>query len=134
MRLTILAHIGGYDIELTEDNIDTPDQVFDIVSAIQKNGSIIPRPRWQKQEAAAFEPFNGTITKIEDTKTKNGKDMYIAFVTPAVAEGEQPKDAVPVKYMPPKQTWRLNDAVHVSKNDKGWLELSEQQTGDNTPF
>lgn len=132
-KVRFLLMINGYDAE-AEFEFDTLNDLVTLTQEMKKNGEILPRPKFTRSDAVPFEPFYGVVEKIEDTKTKNGKEMFIAHVRPDVGEGEPPKDLVAVKYMPPKQTWRIGDKVRVSKNDKGWLELYERIEGDPAPF
>lgn len=130
--IKILGMLHGYDIEIVTDDVAEDFDVNAWVLGLNAKG-LSPRPRYQQRDNTPFEPFAGIVEKIEETKTKNDKPMFIAHVRPHVADGETAKELVSVKYMPPKGTWRVGDKVKVTKNDKGWLELGEFE-GEVIPF
>ena len=125
MKFTVIGMVNGFDFEITAE-CDTIDDALALTQELKKHGEFLPRPRYSKDNGNKWEPFYGTIEKVEDTKTQTGKDMYIAHVRPDAAEGEQPKELIAVKYMPPKSSWRVGDKVYVDKNEKGWAQLHER--------
>ncbi len=122
--------IWGMDVIIHETAEDR-ENIGDIVK-MYVNSGMLPKPRYQAKSSEAFEPFDGTVESVEETKTQTGKQMFIANVRPDTKEGEDKKPLVAVKFMPPRNTWRVNDLVHISKNDKGWMELHERE--QTAPF
>lgn len=128
--LKILAQVHGFDVEIFLEDLELDADVSAIVKGFQEKG-LTPRPRFTK-DSTPFEPFIGIVEKTEETTSKAGdKQMFIAHVRPIVGEGQPQKELVAVKYMPPRNTWRVNDRVKVTKNQKGWLEINEDS--DATP-
>ncbi len=117
--------IHGMDVTI-HLSVEDPNDIGETVK-LYVNAGMMPKPRFQKATSADFEPFDGVVESVEETKTQTGKQMFIAQVRPDVKEGEDKKSLVAVKYMPPRNTWRVNDQVHISKNDKGWMELHERE-------
>ena len=127
----ILAMNNGYDVEISF-SYETIDDINAFTQELKKHGEFLPRPRFSKNDTP-FTDFVGTVKKTEPTKTKNGKDMFIAHILPD-GKTEDDKDAiVSVMYLPPEKTWRIGDRCKVTKGPKGWLELHEEVT-EEPPF
>lgn len=123
--LKILGMLHGFDIELEYADLAADADVSAIVTGL-KDAGLQPRPRYQKNDAASFEPFVGTITKTEvGGQTQKGNPYFIAHVAPVVAEGQPAKEPYAVKYYDKQSTWRVGDKVSVTKNDKGFIEIKE---------
>lgn len=131
--IKIIGQLHEYDIEIVKD--DVPDD-FDVSAWVLglKERGFMPKPKFQRNDAAAFEPFVGTVESIEKTQTKSGKDMWIANVRPdKVNEGDADKPTVAFKFMNVRE-WRVGDRCKVIKNDKGWLEGHEPESDTPPPF
>lgn len=131
--IKILGMIHDFDVEIVLNDVPSDFNVAEWVMNLKARG-LNPRPRYQKKDDTPFEPFVGTVEKIEKTQTKSGKDMWVAHVRPDKSEPDDPdKPLVSFKFMNARE-WRENDRVKVTKNDKGWLEGHEPESGQEPPF
>lgn len=131
--IKIIGQLHEYDIEIVKDDVADDFDVSAWVMGLKEKG-FMPKPKFQKNDNTPFEPFVGTVEKIEPTKTKQGKDMWIAHVRPDKANESDPdKELVAFKFMNQRE-WRAGDRVKVTKNDKGWLEGHEPESDTPPPF
>lgn len=127
MKLTILATIGTFDIELhySDNECESAENVAAIVNnLIAHNPEIKPRPRFQRNEAKTG---HGTVKVTRADKTKTGKDICIATVT--MDDGGEQE----CSYLPPMKTWKAGERVNVVKGNYG-AEMKEIDDNAEPPF
>lgn len=125
--------VNGFDVELSV-SYDTLEQVVDFSNILKENPAFAPRPRFQKNDAAKFQPFSGEVIKTETSKKKMGdKERDICLATLKVDKASWPDgpDEFVVMYWPPQKTWRVGEKADVVKGAYG-PELKETPTEE--PF